>query len=90
MKSDLVLDTALLVTSTAYALWLANHKELEPHRTWVEVAVGVGYTLGLTRAESRVWRSFVIAAVPIVAGEIYQELRERAAIAEYRARRAKG
>jgi predicted phosphoadenosine phosphosulfate sulfurtransferase len=97
---DLALDAALLATSTAYAVWLAANKGLEPYRTWVEVVGGVGYTLLYTRAfnhkragrspdgvEWRVWRSFVIAAIPIIAGEIYQELEGRRKTAARRQRR---
>lgn len=96
--TDELLDLSLLATSTLYAVWLRGHKEYEPHRTWVEVVVGVGYTLAYTAialrfaprdgqaTERRVWRSFAVACIPIVAGEIEQEIRARADYDAYAAR----
>ena len=98
MKPDDMLDLSLLATSGLYAAWLRRHKELEPHRTWLEVAFGVGYTLAYTSialrfqprapggVEWRFWRSVVVASIPIVAGEIEQEVRARAEYAAYKAR----
>jgi hypothetical protein len=96
----IALDIALTVASARYALWLAEHKELEPADTYLEVMFGVGYTLALTRlyheshpertpngVEWRIFQSFIVSCIPIVAGELAQKAKARAKLAAYRARR---
>lgn len=90
------IDLGLMLTTTAYALWLDQHKEYEPDWTWVEVVVGVSICLvaaGLrTRArggdwrahEKNVWRAFVLGGLPVIAGEISQALRRWADRDRYR------
>lgn len=76
-------DLALIGMSCAYAYWLAEHKELEPNWTWVEVVFGVGYCLAHARVRLRAGddglseaaRSLALGAIPIIAGEIAQWLR---------------
>jgi len=89
MLTDTVMDAALVTTSCAYAVWLAEHKHAEPDWTWVEVGVGCGYVLahaalrGLRRGgdwkdgQAEIWRSFVLGGIPIAAGEVAQWWRRR-------------
>ena len=86
---DTMLDSAEIALSCAYAAWLREHKEHEPHMTWAEVAVGVGYTLLFAhlrgwahrddwKAQScRTIREFCISGPPIIVGELLQKLEER-------------
>ena len=98
MNADDCLDLTLLATSIAYAAWLKRHKEHEPHHTWLEVVAGVAYTLGYTAValrltprdgmavERRIWRSFLMSGLPVIAGEVEQAIRARAEFNNYRAR----
>jgi hypothetical protein len=51
--SDELINIGLVTVSSAYAAWLAEHKHAEPDAVWVEVAVGVGYTLLGARLKRR-------------------------------------
>lgn len=95
MNAEDSIDIGLVLTTTAYSLWLDGHKKAEPDWTWLEVVVGVGMVLtaaGLrTRAQGRpelhegnVWRAFVLGGIPIICGEVSQALRGWQAREEYR------
>lgn len=89
---DTILDSAEIALSCAYAAWLKEHKEYEPHLTFAEVAVGVAYTLIFAHlrgwAHQDDWRSqsartireFFISGPPIIVGELIQKLDEKRAI----------
>jgi hypothetical protein len=97
--TEIALDAALIAATSAGAAWLAEHKELEPDWTWLEVGLGVAVTLTHAGAQMRraggswqvaeriVWRSFAIAAPPIVIGEVAQWLRRRAEREQYKRQR---
>lgn len=82
-------DSALIAASSLYAAWLAEHKQLEPDWTFLEVGFGVSYCLLHAYARGRhtggdwrggqreVLRSLSLGAIPIVAGELSQWLRRR-------------
>src|SRR6185369_12725466 len=86
---DTILDATEISISCAYAAWLREHKEYEPHMTWAEVAFGTAYTLLFAhlrgwvhnddwRAQSaRTVREFFISGPPIIIGELIQKLEER-------------
>jgi hypothetical protein len=83
-------DGALVTTTSAWAIWLWNHKEFEPDWTWVQVVAGCGLCLGHAYIQGRllggdwhahhmrIFRSFVIGGLPIIAGEVTQWLALRA------------
>lgn len=85
-KKSIALDCALLTTTSAWAFWLAKHKEFEPDFTWVQVVAGTLVCLVHAQAQGvltggdwqahqwRVVRSFVIGGTPIIIGEIAQWL----------------
>ncbi len=87
---SIVLDGALGTTTSAWALWLWNHKEFEPDFTWVQVVAGTALCLSHAHLQGelsggdwrsqqlRVFRSFIIGGVPIIAGEVTQWLSLRA------------
>lgn len=89
MVVDAALDTALVALSCTYAEWLAEHKELEPNWTFIEVGAGVGYCLlhaylrggrrgGDWRAgQGEILRSLVMGGTPIVIGELAQWIQRR-------------
>jgi hypothetical protein len=87
MQAEDTVDIALLLTTTGFALWLANHKKQEPDWTWLEVVAGTAVVLLAAGLRSRVqpaqtwqdhernvWRSFVLGGIPIICGEISQGL----------------
>lgn len=39
------IQIGLVMLSSAYAHWLAEHKDAEPDHVWAEVALGTAYTL---------------------------------------------
>jgi len=81
---ELAADVALVAATNEYAAWLAEHKQLEPDWTWLEVTLGTALCLlhstalgglrgGDWKAQQwRVVRSFGIGAVPVIVGEIRQ------------------
>lgn len=92
------IDVGLMVTTTAFAVWLDTHKEHEPDFTWLEVVVGTAICLTAAGLRSRktggdwrtherhVWRAFVLGGLPVIAGEVTQALRGWAARERYRER----
>ena len=97
MADEDVIDFGLMVVTTAYALWLDQHKEHEPDWTWVEVMVGTAICLAAARLRTRaggggdwrthersVVRAFVLGGLPIIAGEVSQTLRRWAERDRYR------
>jgi len=86
MRKSVALDCALITTTSAWAFWLAQHKEFEPDFTWVQVVVGTLVCLGHAHAQGvasggdwqaqqwRVVRSFIVGGTPIIIGEIAQWL----------------
>lgn len=48
MRNSLI-DLTTVLTSSAYAAWLRDHKHLEPDDTYAEVILGVAYTLAAAR-----------------------------------------
>lgn len=87
---SIALDGALITTTSVWALWLASHKQFEPDFTWVQVVAGCSLCLAHAHAQGalaggdwrahqiRIFRSFVIGGVPIIAGEVTQWLALRA------------
>ena len=83
------LDVTLIGLTDEYAAWLAEHKDLEPDWTWLEVVGGVGLCLTHAAASAALrggdWRSgwaqsvrsLAIGAVPVVVGEIRRWRRRR-------------
>jgi hypothetical protein len=81
---ELAIDVALVAGTIEYADWLAEHKQLEPDWTWLEVAFGTALclvhsaALGSIRGgdwriqQWRVLRSFALGAAPVVLGEMRQ------------------
>jgi hypothetical protein len=88
--TSIAADGALVTVTSAWALWLWNHKEFEPDWTWVQVVAGCGLCLGHAYIQGRlsggdwqthhmrIFRSFVIGGLPIIAGEVTQWLALRA------------
>jgi hypothetical protein len=86
---ELAADVALVTATNEYASWLAEHKQLEPDWTWLEVALGTALCLlhstalgklrggDWKRQQWRVVRSFSIGAVPVVLGEVRQYRQRR-------------
>lgn len=86
---ELIADVALVAATNEYAGWLAEHKQLEPDWTWLEVALGTAICLAHSAAlgqlrsgdwqqqQWRVVRSFSIGAVPVVLGELRQYRQRR-------------
>lgn len=82
----IALDGALVTATSAWALWLYNHKEFEPDFTWVQVVAGCALCLSHAHAQGaisggdwrtqqiRIFRSFILGGVPIIAGEVTQWL----------------
>lgn len=95
----ILLDGALVTASCAYAYWLDGHKEAEPDYTWVEVGLGVAYTLAHAVAQgalhggdwkAQAWRtarSFILSSPPIIAGELHQAYRNAQQRKRYAAQR---
>lgn len=87
---SIAIDGALVTTTSAWALWLYNHKEFEPDFTWVQVVAGCSLCLSHAHLQGRiaggdwqaqqwqVFRSFIIGGIPIIAGEVTQWLALRA------------
>lgn len=91
------IDVGLVLSTTAFSLWLEEHKHGEPDWTWLEVVAGCGIVLAAAGLRSRVqpattwqehehnvWRAFVLGGMPIICGEISQALRGWRARDEYR------
>ena len=84
-------DIALVAIASSWAHWLAAHKDFEPDWTWVQVVAGVTLCLSHARLngwwyggdwreqERRIFRAFLLAGTPIIAGEIAQWLQVREA-----------
>ena len=97
--AEMGFDVALVASTTRYADWLEEHKELEPDWTWAEVAIGTAAcllhatALGLARRgdwreqQLRVVRSFALGAVPVVLGEMRQYRRRQDERRRYQASR---
>jgi hypothetical protein len=47
---ELIGDVALVAATNEYAAWLAEHKQLEPDWTWLEVALGTALCLAHSTA----------------------------------------
>jgi hypothetical protein len=85
-RTSVALDCALITTTSAWAFWLARHKEFEPDFTWVQVVAGTLVCLVHAQAQGalnsgdwqaqqwRVVRSFIVGGTPIIIGEIAQWL----------------
>jgi hypothetical protein len=80
-------DAELVGITTAWALWLYQHKEFEPDFTWVKVVAGFLLCWHHAGADGhgdwkahhkRVFRSFVLGGTPIVIGEVAQWLERQA------------
>jgi hypothetical protein len=90
---DTALDIALVGGCEAYAVWLDEHKGLEPDHTWLEVTAGVAACLLHAALRGRytdkagyqatLWRSFALGGTVIIAGELRQWRERRKARDRY-------